>query len=552
MPDDVKVLDHGYVRLIETWGSDERVIESARMSTGKGFLGWGPKQICSWCKAPEGDSGKCGVGGPHVYTDGHPGDEKLLRFLYENAHSTPFEMAGLVLEIQAPIFIFREWHRHRTQCLGPDTLVHFDSPKSRDNRRFVYKMRIEDIWKKWQPTKRAARPERQVNALWPRSRLQAMQLRCLHEEDREIGHSRIVDVIRGEPKAMLRVTTASGRSLTATPAHRVLTNEGWATLGEAVASKSLLTLEGTTRAKASRWDVPNATYAEEWRPIVGWESVYEVSNYGRVRRIGCEPKRLVVGGNEYDAVALNRSGEQATRTVHTLVLEAFVGPAGTGEVRHLDSNRANNHLDNLAWGTATENARDRVLADRQQRLVPTFENVVSVEDMGELPTFDLSVEGPWHNFIADGFVVHNSYSEMSARYTPLPDVNYVPTIDRLMMNASATNKQAGTVAGAASLDVASAEVFQLELRDSYEAAETLYRKALAAGVPKELARIHLPVGRYSRMRASANLRNWLGFLTLRMAPNAQWEIREYSNAVGGFIASAFPRTWELFAQPRAK
>jgi hypothetical protein len=109
------VLDHGYVALIEPWGSDARIIESARMSTGKGFLGWGPKKLCSWCQAPEGDPNLCKVGGPHIYQDGFPGDEKLLRYLWENKHTTPFEMAGMTIEIQAPIFVFREWHRHRTQ-----------------------------------------------------------------------------------------------------------------------------------------------------------------------------------------------------------------------------------------------------------------------------------------------------------------------------------------------------------------------------------------------------------------------------------------------------
>jgi thymidylate synthase (FAD) len=53
------------------------------------------------------------------------------------------------------------------------------------------------------------------------------------------------------------------------------------------------------------------------------------------------------------------------------------------------------------------------------------------------------------------------------------------------------------------------------------------------------------------MRASANLRNWLAFLTLRMASNAQWEIRQYANAVGELIAEQFPRTWALFTQHSA-
>ncbi len=43
----MKVLDHGYCELVETWGSDERIVEAARMSTAKGFQGWGP--TCDVC-----------------------------------------------------------------------------------------------------------------------------------------------------------------------------------------------------------------------------------------------------------------------------------------------------------------------------------------------------------------------------------------------------------------------------------------------------------------------------------------------------------------------
>lgn len=80
----LKVLDHGYVRLIDYMGNDESIIEAARMSTGRGFEGW------------EKDAG-------------------LLDFLWRNRHTSPFEMCEMVIEVYAPIFVFREWHRHRTQ-----------------------------------------------------------------------------------------------------------------------------------------------------------------------------------------------------------------------------------------------------------------------------------------------------------------------------------------------------------------------------------------------------------------------------------------------------
>jgi thymidylate synthase (FAD) len=141
-----------------------------------------------------------------------------------------------------------------------------------------------------------------------------------------------------------------------------------------------------------------------------------------------------------------------------------------------------------------------------------------------------------------------SYNEMSARYVPLPNVNYIPSVERLMISSDGKNKQAGTIKGAEVLTEVNARLFQDGLREEYASQQALYECALNYGVPKELARLHLPVGRYSRMRASANLRNWLAFLTLRMAEDAQWEIRQYANALCEMLTEKFPRTLALFME----
>lgn len=142
-----------------------------------------------------------------------------------------------------------------------------------------------------------------------------------------------------------------------------------------------------------------------------------------------------------------------------------------------------------------------------------------------------------------------SYNEMSARYAPLPDLNYIPTVERCMLN-STKNKQAGTIKGSDELTEKRAEEFRTLLAVDYDVAETHYQQWLQAGVPKELARVVLPVGRYSQMRASTCLRNWLAFLTLRMDENAQWEIREYAKAVATIAKEKFPHTWKLFSLQR--
>lgn len=226
----MQILDNGYVELVESWGNDERIIEAARMSTQQGFKGWG--------------------------TIENPGDEKLLCYLWKHKHATPFEMAGLTVEVKAPIFVFREWHRHRTQ----------------------------------------------------------------------------------------------------------------------------------------------------------------------------------------------------------------------------------------------------------------------------------------------------SYNEMSARYAPLPDENYIPTIERIVNGTrlAGQNKQAAAIGcQATSTNV---KQWLAELESLYRHAQMVYGMGLELGVPKEIARLPCPVARYSKMRASANLRNWLQFLSLRMDSAAQWEIRQYANAVGEIIGELFPRTWALFSE----
>lgn len=265
----MKLLDHGYVELIETWGSDKRIIEAARMSTNKGFQGWKEEnyyecKICNYtCSESliENKAGKIPCPSEykldHVLYDGmilietKPGDEKLLSYLYNHKHMTPFEMAGMIIEVQAPIFVFREWHRHRTQ----------------------------------------------------------------------------------------------------------------------------------------------------------------------------------------------------------------------------------------------------------------------------------------------------SYNELSARYTELPNMFYIPSIERLCNSQQGIKNRQGSDAG---FDPETAQDIQTLLEESYSSSRRVYEGLLKENVSREVARLVIPVAQYSRMRASANLRNWLQFLTLRMDKNAQWEIRQYANAVGDLISSSFPRTWELF------
>lgn len=157
--------------------------------------------------------------------------------------------------------------------------------------------------------------------------------------------------------------------------------------------------------------------------------------------------------------------------------------------------------------------------------------------------FSIEVQAPlfvfreWHRHRTQ------SYNEMSARYTQMPDIHYAPTLDRIK-GQSKTNKQGSE--GDVSEDVK--KEFLLRIRAEQAMIYDTYKWAIRNGISREIARINTPVSRYSRMVASANLLNWLRFLGLRMSEGAQWEIHEYANAVAEIVNVKFPRTYNLFME----
>lgn len=101
--------------------------------------------------------------------------------------------------------------------------------------------------------------------------------------------------------------------------------------------------------------------AGEWKPVVGFPN-YWVSADGEVfTEVLGRSLRQTVGKNGYFVVNLSCGGITKTRTVHSLVIEAFVGPKPDAlEARHLDGNAHNNRLVNLKYGTSSQNKLDTV------------------------------------------------------------------------------------------------------------------------------------------------------------------------------------------------
>lgn len=112
---------------------------------------------------------------------------------------------------------------------------------------------------------------------------------------------------------------------------------------------------------------------EEWKDVAGYEGIYLVSSYGRIKSLS--RKQTAYGGREwvrpekilkttfdgrYFVISLAREGKRVRYYVHVLVLEAFVGSRPDGyHACHCDGDSRNNSLTNLRWDSARENVLDK-------------------------------------------------------------------------------------------------------------------------------------------------------------------------------------------------
>lgn len=94
----IKVLDKGYVRYVDHMGTDRRIVEAARVSYGS---------------KPRGEEE----------------DKKLLFYLYKNKHTSPFEMCKITLDFKMPIFVARQYVRHRMQNMNEFSMRYKEAPE---------------------------------------------------------------------------------------------------------------------------------------------------------------------------------------------------------------------------------------------------------------------------------------------------------------------------------------------------------------------------------------------------------------------------------------
>jgi flavin-dependent thymidylate synthase len=477
----LKVLDDGFVRVVDYMGADESIVQAARVSYGRGTR-----------KLHE--------------------DRGLIRYLMRHWHTTPFEMCEIKLHVRVPMDCWRQWIRHRTACLAEGTEVFFDLPGGIERRgNQLYKLRIEEIYERFQATKNATRPDKQKNPFFRRDRVKEMRLRQMNEDTQRLQHTRVVDVYKNGSKPVFAMVLADGKRIEATRDHRFLFAGGWATLAESCGleerggravwneSDHYLYVDGSQEGS------PRRSQAER----AGELAVRRLSPARRESRLGARQ------GGQAEVTALYGTGSTAVVTENA----GGVSMARDVVVRHRgDSRHANGNE------------------------VAKLMRIERFEYVGEKETYDIEVEGPFHNFIANGIVTHNSVNEYSTRYSIAVDASQ-RTGESEWRQQSSDNRQGSS----GMMDTVQGQMLSARESELQNFARDIYQERLELGVAREQARKDLPLSTYTEAYWKVDLHNLLHFLRLRMDSHAQQEIRDYASVIGEQIVAKWcPFAWEAF------
>lgn len=161
-------------------------------------------------------------------------------------------------------------------------------------------------------------------------------------------------------------------------------------------------------------------------------------------------------------------------------------------------------------------------------------------------------------FVQGQFVRHRTQklNQMSARYTEMPDEFYIPKSWRAQ---DKKNKQ-GSVEGSNWNPKIDREYFDAglmgdgwndilateALSDFCEQSYDLYQKMIDAGIAKEMARMILPQNLYTEIYTQFDLHNLMHLFRLRLDPHAQWEIRQYAQAIYDIFKELYPWCAEAY------
>lgn len=392
------------------------------------------------------------------------------------------------------------------QCLAADTEITF--VKATGGLRKIKIAELYDLWANGEKVV-GGRKENPGNY---QKRLKKMRLRVLNEKTGTFETSHLKEVMCSGVQPVYRLTLEDGKILDCTTNHRLLTLEGWQTMGEAV---GLITA------------MDNSVIATQKDCFVLCNGIAVADN------------ALYRNRQENNLVSF---GKDCHKFIHHNHLEADFAEKFQPILEPVDRNA-------MSWCAFLRRLSLARLAPQpkpsREKLKAHLVKVTKVEYLGLQVTYDLEVTDPWHNFVANGIVVHNSFRYTGQRIIDvvngkrdIEDVFYLRPIGYY------TNRQGKRY-------FYSESQRELDLKWCKEAC-LLYQTRIQEGLAEEHARSIIPFDARQHFVLSCNARSLMHLLDLRWKKDAQLEAQKFSELLYLRFAEWMPTVAHWYKENRAK
>ena len=452
--------------------------------------------------------------------------ERMVRMMIKSGHEAMIEFADLTFHIVADRSVLAQLSRHRLMSLAVESqryCVAGNMALKTSNEH--NKLTIEELYENKVNSK---------NGSWKRMRIEQ-----LDENTGELVYNKISDIVYNGKMPVYRLKTLLGYELVCTSDHRIYTIDGYKKLGDLnvgdciyvngndVACDKLyldkdwlyyqsVTLNkcytdiakefgfnvSTVKKWAYRFDLPSKGMGNH-KKMIPWNKGLDKSDYRIKNMVDALNAYHFNGKNDVKLKKLNNNSNYRKFISNRC---SICGSTDNLIVHHIDKNRENNDVSNLI--TLCSKCHTRLHSKNLNILYS--DKIVSIEYVGIKNVYDIEMNSNYHNFIANGVVVHNcNYSKDKFNHS----VNFI-----IPCNLKNYDKW---------------ETFCSD-------AEETYFDMIEHGDKAEVARSVLPNCVATSIYVRMNMRELRHFLGLRLSNHAQADIRDIANQMYNLVREHYP------------
>ena len=419
-------------------------------------------------------------------------DTKLINYLAKHNHFTPLCHTSVTIRVKAPIFMARQFVKHQIGlCLSGDTDITFvKKVKGVSNGTYTKKLsQIADMWFGKIKYQGGAKGRRNVSG---------SHIRVFNEDTQRFEESHIVNVIDSGMKDVYKVTDSFGNSIKATEDHQFLTDKGWKKVKELTIDDLLI-----------RSDV-GKTFSKKSKRCNNSDDVIIRRDFRKSFK---------------DEDTCDCCGEAFNKS--DLIADHIVAVSHGGE-HTLDN------MQKLCKQCHNVKSNEERSEQNNTTLLPKYVNIVSIVLIGEEQCYDISVDNI-HNFLGNGFVVHNCWNEESRRYIDDEPEFYIPN----ELRGRPVNAKQGSNGVLESSDLFT----DMIVAESSRCLD-LYKRLIEGDVAPEQCRMVLPQNTMTNWMWTGSLVAFARVVKLRTDSHAQQEAQELAKLINDVVAPLYPVSWK--------